>query len=381
LLLLFYGNIAELLLKSANNSRFILYFAGILFLDAIAAVPYARLRHENKAIKFSAIKIINSLVTVAINLFCYKVLPLIPALSDYYNEAYLLDYTFLANFIGSFLVVCMMYKELSTFKFHWDSLFIKQMLLFALPLMVVGFTQAINQFADRIFIEKYTNSFSDAGLFTGAIRIAVIMNLFVTAFNYAVEPFFFKNATPEARRDIYGKIALAFTICGVTIFLGVLFYLDILKYIISADFHSALYIIPIALLANLALGLYYNFSIWYKLSGKTIYGALIATIGSVVFISCSMLFIPSQGMIGASFSSLICFSIMCILAYYLGQKHYPINYPIGKILLYLVSGVLLYYGVDLFALDSFTRMFVGTLVIVLYLFVAYRVDLRKAISL
>lgn len=360
-----------------ENTRFIFYFLGIMFLDAVAAVPFAKLRQEGKAWKFSIIKIVNSLLTVALNLFFYKALPHIESLSSYYSMDYLVDYTFIANLLGSFLVVILLYKELGAFKFKLDPRLNKALLRFSWPLMIVGMAGAINQFADRIFIEKYLGSFSESGLFTGAIKIAVIMNLFITAFNYAAEPFFFRNVSDESRKSLYGSVALAFTIFGMLIFLGVLIYLDLFQYIIDSEYREALYVIPVALMANFVLGLYYNVSIWYKLSGKTIYGALIASIGTVVFITLSYFLIPSQGIIGASYSSLACFSCMVILAYFLGQKHFPIHYPVFKILAYIAFAVGLFGLLEYLDLEGLNKIIVGSFFMLFYVLTAYLLDFRK----
>ena len=376
LVAIFHQSVASFTI-GAENSRFILYFIAILFFDALAAVPFAKLRQEGRAWKFSIIRIANSFVTIALNLFLFKGLPLIPALQGFYNTDYLLDYTFIANLIGSVLVVILLNKEVLSFKFRLDSELIKSLLRFSWPLMVVGLAGATNQFADRIFIEKYTHSFDQAGLFTGAIKIAVIMNLFITAFNYAAEPFFFKNASKEARKSLYGSIALAFTICGMLIFLGVLVYIDLLQFIIDVSYREALYIVPIALLANFTLGLYYNVSIWYKLSGKTIYGALIATIGTIVFVTLSYFLIPALGIIGACYSGLSCFMVMVVLAYVLGKKHYPIHYPVGKILFYITLAVVAYYIFNSLAPEGLSKILMGSALMLMYAVIAYFLDFRK----
>ena len=382
LMLVFRSSISSALTRP-EDSRFVVYFAVILFLDALSSVPFAQLRMTNRPVKFSAIRIVNSLITVGLIVFCFNILPHVSALHWMYDEGYFLDYTFLANLVGSFFVVLMLYKELSAYRFSWDKELVKKMFAFAWPLIIVGVAGSINQFSDRIFVSYLTESldgdqnFFNAGVFTGAIKIAVIMNLFVTAFNYAAEPFFFKNTSKEARTKIYGQVALAFTICGMMIFLFVTGFLDILKFMIDEKYHKVLFVVPIALLANLFLGLYYNFSIWYKISGKTIFGALIATIGSIIFISLNFFLIPRIGMVGANVASLICFGAMTTIAYLLGQKYYPISYPIGKILLYLIFGVAFYYGVEILDVEGFSKIILSSIAIVAFGLIAYLLDFRN----
>ena len=385
LMLVFNKQIAGLL-STPEDYRYVLYFAGILFLDAISAIPFGKLRLESRPIKFASIKVINSLITAGLVVFSFEILPNVSFLEAYYDPRFVLDYIFIANLIGSIFIVLMLAKEYFGYKFVVDKALTKKMLMYAWPLIIVGIAGSINQFSDRIIIsylegDGVSKNFDAAGLFTAAIKIAVIMNLFVTAFNYAVEPFFFKNRNVKARESIYGSIALTFTVCATAIFMLVMFFIDFFKLMISEDYHEGLYIVPIALLANLFLGLYYNFSIWYKISNKTIYGALIATCGTAVFLTASFLLIQKHGMIGASIASLVCFSVMCVLAYFLGQKHYPISYPIGKILLYLVLGVSMYFVSDFLIENSTIKMIVGAVLIFTYLGLAYFIDIRKLLKL
>jgi O-antigen/teichoic acid export membrane protein len=376
LLGVFYKQVAAFTV-GVENTRYIFYFIAIMFLDAIAAVPFAKLRHEGRAWKFSLIKIANSLITIGFNLFFFLGLPKINALSSYYQSSYFLDYTFIANLIGSTLVFLLLFKEVVGFKFTINKDFFKSLLRFSWPLVIVGIAGATNQFADRILIEKYEDSFEAAGLFSGAIKIAVIMNLFVTAFNYASEPFFFKNSSETSRKSLYGSIALAFTICGMLIFLGVMYYIDIFKFIIDPKYWEALYVVPFALMANFILGLYYNVSIWYKLSGKTIYGAFIAIIGSIVFLSSSYFLIPSKGIVGASYSSILCFSVMVVIAYLLGQKHYPIKYPVFKILGYIAAAIAIFYITDILAWQGIEKAIFGSIIMLGFIIAAYFLDFRK----
>lgn len=385
--ILFFQNQIAAILTRPEDFRFVVYFAFILFLDAIVSVPFAKLRQENRPIKFSSIKIANSVLTVILTIFCFNILPHIPSLNFLYAEAYFLDYVFLANLVASFILLLMLYKEVFIFRWSWNKTLVRQMLKFAWPLIIVGVAGAINQFSDRIFVSYLTESdgqeksLVNAGLFTAAIKIAVIMNLFVTAFNYAAEPFFFKNSSEQAREKIYGNIALAFTICGSVIFMGVMFYLDILKYMISSEYRILLpIIVPVALLANLFLGLYYNFSIWYKLSGKTIYGAIIAVCGSILFISLNFLLIPSFGFMGANFASLACFILMCVLALWLGHKYYPIYYPLVRMSLYITCSILLWLGLGYFDLKGINQIISGTILILVYISIAYHLDIKRIIK-
>lgn len=382
LMLLFNKSISSLLTRPEDN-RFIIYFGLILFFDALASVPYAKLRFQNRPIKFAAIKIANSLLTIGMILFCFEIMP--RYFPNWYDKDLLLDYAFLPNVIASGLVLILLSKEILQFRFKWDPAFWKKLLKFSWPLIIVGIAGGINQFSDRLFVSYLTEGAHDgakdlavAGLYTGAIKIASLMSLFITAFNYTIEPFFFKNASQKDRTTVYGPIALAYTICASALFLLIVMNINVFQLIIGSDFREGVFIVPVALMSFLVLGIYYNISIWYKLSGQTIYGALIASLGTVVFIISNLILIPKMGMIGANYASLICFSFMCILAYVLGQKKYPIPYPIYNILFYIALAVIFYIIHRALPIETdFQKTLIGNLLFLIYLGVAYVKDFKK----
>lgn len=382
IMLLFNKPISGLLTRP-EDSRFIIYFGLILLFDALASVPYASLRFQNRPIKFAFIKVANSLLTIGMILFCFEVMP--RYFPSWYDKNLLLDYAFLPNVLASGLVLVMLSRELLQFRFKWDPAFWKKLLKFSWPLIIVGVAGGINQFSDRLFVaylseggQEGTQNLASAGLYAGAIKIASLMSLFITAFNYTIEPFFFKNASKKDRSTVYGPIALAYTICAAALFLVIVVNIDVFQLIIGADFREGVYIVPVALMSFLVLGIYYNISIWYKLSGQTIYGAVIASLGTVVFIISNLILIPKMDMIGANYASLICFTFMCVLAYFLGQKKYPIPYPIFDILFYLILAIVLYLIYRCMQIESnLYKTIIGNLLFVIYLFVAYVKDFKK----
>ena len=362
------------ILTRPEDGRFVIYFGLILFFDAIAAVPYASLRLENRPIKFAAIKILNSVFTIAMILFCFEIMP--RYFPEWYDKSLLLDYAFVPNVIASFVVLFLLSKEILVYRFRWEPEYWKQLLRYSWPLIIVGVAGNINQFSDRLFVSYLQGgaeqNFEIAGLFTGAIKIASLMSLFITAFNYTIEPFFFKNASVEDRKRIYGPIALAFTLCACLLFLLICVNLPILQYIIGADFREGIYIVPVALMSFLILGIYYNISIWYKLSGKTIFGALISVVGTIVLIGSNFALIPQYGMIGANFASLLCFLSMCVLAYFLGQKYYPISYPIGKMFFYLGLAIAFFGIYNYLPLENnWYKMILGNGLLISFGIIAY----------
>ncbi len=330
-------------ITSPEDKRFIQWFAFIIGFDALSALPFAKLRLENKAVRFSGIKIVNVLVTIIIIVFLLEVCSRIHAtnpnsfLGSLYKEELLLDYVFIANLVASGIVFLLLLREYFSVEWHWDKSLIKKMIGYSWPLILVGVAAAINQVFDRVFIAELMPGTEDekqmsSGIYNGASKIAVMMSLFATAFNYAAEPFFFKQYSKENSNSTYASVAEAYLLASSIVFLGITLFIDLFQYLIGENFRSGIYIVPVLLIAYLFLGLYYNFSIWYKLKDKTIYGAVIAFVGALVTISLSIWLIPKIGMLGASFAVMVCFICMCFLAIVTGRSHIKIPYPFARML-------------------------------------------------
>ena len=219
------------------------------------------------------------------------------------------------------------------------------MLAYSWPLILVGFAGVVNRQLDRIFLVKWLPGNSEAltGIYNASVKIAVLMSLFITAFNYAAEPFFFKNANRTDAKPIYAQIGHAFSIVGSLVFLGIMLYMDLVQLILGDNFRSGLDIVPILLLAYFGLGLFYNFSIWYKLTDRTKIGAWISIGGAIVTIIINYLFIPTYGIKAPAYAALTCFTFMATLSYFIGKKYYPIDYPIRKMLTYIFVAIGVFY--------------------------------------
>lgn len=338
-------------ITSAEDARFIKWFAFILAFDAIAAIPFARLRLENRAMKFAAIKIINVLITAGIIIFFLSICPSLVENGKslpFYDHARELDYVFLANLVASGFILLLLFVELSKVKLVFDVPLLKRMLRYSWPLILVGIAAAINQVFDRVFIAELLpgtieENTAQSGIYNGAAKVAVLMSLFATAFNYAAEPFFFKSQKESNSSAIYAKVAHAFMIVGALCFLGITLFAELAQYLIGKDFRAGMEVVPILLLAYLFLGLYYNFSIWYKLNEKTYFGAIFAICGALVTIGMNLFLIPKIGYTGAAWSVLACYFIMCVLAYSFGKVQYPIPYPIKKMAFYLVLALAIFF--------------------------------------
>ena len=333
------------LLHYDESPHYIKWFAYFLVLDALAALVFARLRLQERPVRFVCYKLLNIGVTVVFVLFFLEVMPnyfpqSYARLSSYLGITRKIDFVFFTNLIASAAVLLAMLPEFVSFRFSFDFSLFRKMSWYALPLVFVGIAGNINQaFAaplQRIFLgEGILDNLANVGVYAAAGKLAILLNLFTTAFNYAAEPFFFNNSDNRDSLKVYGKVALAFTIVSCFATLALIFYIDIITLLLGAKYKSGVNVVPILLFAYVFLGLYYNVSIWYKLKDKTHIGAIISLIGAVVTIVVSILLLPQYGTIASAWAALACYITMVVFGYFIGQKYYPVEYPVFKILSYI----------------------------------------------
>lgn len=340
------------LLARPGDERYIYWFLGIIALDALAALPFARLRLENKAKRFAHLKLLNVIATLVLAFFMLEMLPWLGRsgwswAAALYDPSKKLDYVFLANLMASGLILVLLYREFRFSPALMNRELLNRMYRYSWPLVLVSITGVISLLFDRIFIKAFipgdaAYALAQSGIYNACVKIAVPMSLFATAFNYAAEPFFFKNAEREDAKKTYADVALAFAVTGTLVFLGGSLFLDQLQYIIGAEYREGVGIVPIVLLAYLFMGLYYNFSIWYKLTDRTIFGTYISFIGAAITIGLNIVLIPKLGYYGSAWAVLICFLSMCAFAYYWGLRYYPIEFNVKKMGGYIITAVATY---------------------------------------
>lgn len=352
---LFSGSFAELLTKATSQSssdyqRYITWFAVIIALDAISSIPFAQLRLQNKAFRFAVIRIIGILVNIAMNLFFLVLCPKLPQeswLFSFYNPAFGVEYVFISNLISSALTFILLLPQFKGMAFSFDKKLWNEMMLYALPLLVAGFAGMINETIDRILIKYLVPDKSDAlvqlGIYGACYKVSILMTLFIQTFRYAAEPFFFSHSEKEDAKKTYARVMHYFVITCCIIFLAVMLYMDFVKYFIGEEFRSGLHIVPILLMANLCLGIFYNLSIWYKLTSKTQWGAYLATGGAVITLLLNIILIPKMGYTGAAWATLICYAAMMVASYIAGQKYYRVDYHLSPALSYIVAALFIYF--------------------------------------
>ena len=353
LIIVFSGPLSGLILSgSAIDAYYIKMFAGILACDAITAIPFAKLRQENKAKKFAVLRLINIGINIGLNFFFLVVCPMLLKndsfswVSNIYDPTIGVGYVFIINLVASVITLLLLLPEMKIPQLNFDSTLWKHMIVYAFPLMIAGFAGMINETFDRVLIpmliENKSDAMSQLGIYGACYKLSIIMTLFIQTFRYAAEPFFFSHSTKENPQIVYANVMKYFIIVCSFIFLGVMLYIDIIKFLIGPDFRSGMAVVPILLMANLFLGIFYNLSIWYKLTSKTRWGAWLSVFGAVITLIFNFWLIPVLGYMGAAWATLICYGSMMLASYFIGQKHYPIPYNLRSFFFYIILALILW---------------------------------------
>jgi O-antigen/teichoic acid export membrane protein len=352
LVLLFSQSIANWMMYP-NHSDYVIWFAFILVFDATSSLFMAKLRQEEKAKKFAFIQLSSIGVNVILNVFfIFILLPIYPEFG--------IGFIFLANLFSSLIKPILLLDYIKKFKFIMDKALAKTMIWFATPLLIASFAGIINETFDRILIKRLLldkgqdYAQSQVGIYSASYKLSILITLFIQAFRYAAEPFFFAQEQHQDKNKIYSKVMTYFVIIVSLMFLVISLNLDIFKWFIpNKEYWEGLKIVPILLLANVFLGIYYNQSIWYKLANKTKFGAYIAITGAIITLTLNYLLIPIMGYMGAAWATLITYFTMMIISHFLGQKHYPIKYNLRKVGFFLSSSIILFFISKLLTFNGF----------------------------
>lgn len=390
LLVLFSGQIAEGLSTPGTVylPQFIIWCVLIIASDALLAIPFAKLRAENKALEFSLMKLGNVVVNFGLTYFLlvlcresfeqgetgFK--------ASLYNPEIGIGYAFLANLIANLLSLLALSRMYFGLSFNIDFALLKDMLFYAWPLLILGLAGMVNETLDRIILKKLMPDKEEAqiaqGIYGACYKIAILMTIFIQAFRYAAEPFFFSKAKEKDSKQTYAIVMKYFVIFCLFLFLGTMLNLDWIQYFIGEEFRAGLHVVPILLGANLCLGIVYNLSIWYKLSGKTRFGAIISITGAAITILLNILFVPKFGYTASAWATLAAYAGMMLFSYFLGQKYFPIKYNFRALFVYTLIALGLYLLSSLFkGLESFyLRQLLNNLLIVLFAFIIYKLELN-----
>lgn len=337
-------------IRYPDHPEYITYFAIILGMDAIASIPFALLRQQGRPIKFAIVKNINIFSNILLNLYFLMLCPYMlhhsGTVLPFYRPEIGIAYIFISHLVASVITIPLLFAEIVQVARGFDTALWKRMLAYGLPLLVVGLGGMVNETLDRA-IMKYMlppgeATMSQVGIYGGCYKLAILMSLFIQAFRFAAEPFFFSHAKNSDQKTIYAQVMDYFVLVCLVIFLMVTLYIDLFKLLIDKSYYEGLKVVPVLLLANLCLGVYYNLNIWYKLSDQTNKGAVISLIGAAITILLNVWWIPIFGYMGSAWATLICYFSMMVMCYVSGLRHYPIPYHVKRLLGFTLLALVLF---------------------------------------
>lgn len=350
--------------------QYIQFLAAILFIDAVVAIPFARLRIEEKALRFAIIKLLVISLTIILNLLLIVVFPdivngeylgkLKPTIDSFYNIDMGIGYIFVANLLANSLYIPLLLPELRKLRIRIDWKTFQPMLAYATPLFIMGLAGMFNENGYALvfewaFPENLDVTASEAlGKYASAVKLSVIMMLGIQAFRYAAEPFFFNHADNREAPELFAKIMHYFVVFNVVVMVAISLNIDLISdiFLRNAAYKDALYVLPILLLAKLLYGVYVNLSVWFKIKDKTIYGSYFAGVGAVITLAGNLFLIPIIGYYGSAIASLICYGVMSSLCYFYGKRFFPVPYKILPLVMHALLGLAIIYAVNEISIES-----------------------------
>ncbi len=334
----------------SNHPEFIAMLGSVVALDAFGCIPYVYLRFKGRPIRFVFLNLFAIAVNILFNIFFLVICPWLMVkvsglISWFYNPNFGVGYVFVANLFSTALVTAALMFDVFVVKFEFDKDLLKKMLRYSLPLLVLGIAGIMNQTLDKIlfpFLMPGELGASELGIYGATSKIALVMLMFTQAFRYSYEPFIFAQNKDKNSIDSYADAMKFFIVFSLFIFLGMVFYLDIIKYVIQHNYWAGLKVVPIVLLSFIFQGIFFNLSLWYKLNDKTIYGAYFSIIGTIIIVLLNILLVPKFSYMGCAWAAFACYFIIMLISYYFGQKHMPVKYDLKSIGLYVFVAMTLY---------------------------------------
>ncbi len=385
-------------LEFHGQERYVYWFAAIIAIDSLMAIPFVKLRYERKAKQFATYKLINIFLNLGLNLFflyfCKNVwagnfLPQFKGLVGYvYKPSYNVEYVFISNLIANACYLVLMVGVIRKARLVINYKVLQPIMIYAFPLLLSQLAGNFNEMFSRMMLKKILpdgfyagfNNQEALGIFGACYKISMIMTLAIQAFRYAAEPFFFRESNDKNAKNTYANVFLYFGIFGLFSVLAISLNLDIIKHIFLRDeaYWTALHIVPILLMASLFLGLYYNLSIWFKVEDKTYFGTMISVSAAFITVVLNYLLIPHIGYEGSVITTLFVYIYMCAFAYFTGRHHFPVNYDIKRFGLYLLLAVfLLAVGWQIDLSSKVASQLLKEIPILVFAFVVYLLERKK----
>ena len=363
-------------MKYSDHPDWVAVMFACVAIDAFKCIPFAYLRYQKRPVKFATLQIVNITLNIVLNLIYLIVLPAWKInLFGLYDEQFTLNVgmVFYINLVCTVIVLLCFKAELTGFRYTFDKALWRRMIRYAWPLLILGIAGILNQTLDKIifpYLYSGVDEKAQLGIYGAATKIAMIMAMITQAFRYAYEPFVFGNAKENDNRETYAKAMKYFIIFTLLAFLVVIGYMDVLKYIIrNHDYWQGLRVVPIVMVAEIMMGVYFNLSFWYKLLDKTIYGAWFSGIGCLVLVTVNVIFVPTYSYMACAWGGVAGYGTAMLLSYFVGQKKYPIDYPIKSIFVYVAITALFFVIMTLMpeTLPQVVRLAVNTALIIAFL--------------
>ena len=356
------------LMGYGDHPDYVAVMAITVAIDAFLCIPFAHLRQQRKSIKFAALKLLNIVITILLNLIYF-----------YFMEGTDVGYVFYINMASTVLLALCLITEYGTFRWKLDMKLLRTMLSYSWPILILGIAGILNQTADKMlfpYIYEGSDMREQLGIYGACSKIAMIMAMITQAFRFAYEPIVFAGVKDKDQHEMYAKAMKFFIIFTLLAFLMVVGYMDILKYIIGSDYWPGLRVVPIVMAAEIMMGIYFNLSFWYKVIDKTIWGAIFSGIGCAVLIIVNVLFVPKYGYMACAWGGFAGYGVAMVASYFVGQKYYPIDYPIKDIALYVVLAWVCFRLMELSADWSMIgQLAFNTLLIIIFVAVILKRDL------
>lgn len=340
-------------MECRGHESFVTIMALCVAIDAFTALPFSYLRYRKRPVRFATLKLVNIGINIALNLFfilgCPALMKVAPdTVNWFYDPSFGIGYIFLANLIASITTLLMLIPELTGFRWSFNTRLWREMLIYSAPLLVLGVAGIMNQTIDKIMypwlVPDHAEAMDGLGIYGANYKIAIVMVMFIQAFRFAYEPFIFARSREqgESKNRAYCDAMKYFIIFALLIFMGVMFYLDILKYFISPRYFSGLKVVPVIMAGELFFGIFFNLSLWYKLTDRTVWGMWFSLLGLAITVSLNIILVPVLGYMGCAWAAFCCYGVMMLVSYVVGRFKYPIPYPLRVIFAYTLLAAVLY---------------------------------------
>ncbi len=355
------------LMGYGDHPEYVGVMAVTVAIDAFLCIPFAHLRQQKKALKFAALKLLNIAVSILLNLIYF-----------YFMDGKDVGYAFYINLVCTVMLAVCLITEYTGFRWKLDTQLLRTMLSYSWPILVLGIAGILNQTADKMlfpYIYEGSDMREQLGIYGACSKIAMIMAMITQAFRFAYEPIVFAGVKDKDQHEMYEKAMKYFIIFTLLAFLVVVAYLEVLKFIIWVG----LEVVPIVMAAEIMMGIYFNLSFWYKIIDKTIWGAIFSGIGCAVLLAVNIIFVPKYGYMACAWGGFAGYGVAMLVSYFVGQKYYPLNYPLKEIALYVVLAFVL-FGLMRFTNDwpMIASLAFNTLLVVAFMVVIIWRDLPLA---